>query len=257
MMFVNRYRFRWICFAAFLAYSVSFSEKAFFLRAVLPLFYLVVQRKTRSFVGPKTIVALMAALLMAVTAISRLGATDRTGGEFFSSSYIPASPMEYMVWRAGSVPIATAADALKVFDERLDNQPQRGATSTFLARLSGRQVVYFERMVFEAQWGQNTTGTGSSNSVYITEAYVNYGIPGIVLFSVLIGAILRFFGKTRDLAFQSLWMIFALNIYTAGLIGTLLSNGLIVVLVLALFVRFNPMESREALPGSRRQLITQ
>jgi hypothetical protein len=244
LMFLNRYRFRWVCFAAFLLYTISFSEKVFFLKAVLPLFYLIIQKRIHSILGPSAMVACMAGLLFpvtavsAVTAVSRLGSLDNPGGQFFSAQYIPNSPTEYMIWRAFSIPLVTAADAIRVFSEEFDDEPFKGATSTLLAKATDRELVPFERKVFAAQWGQNETGTGSSNSVYLTEAYVNFGVPGVVVFSIVVGIILRFFARTRDIAFQSLWMLFALNVYVAGLIGTLMSNGLIVMLFLAAFVKF-------------------
>ncbi|HEV2990119.1 MAG TPA: O-antigen polysaccharide polymerase Wzy, partial [Candidatus Angelobacter sp.] len=112
-----------------------------------------------------------------------------------------------------------------------------GATSTLLAHVSGRERVLFERSVFAAQWGQNETGTGSANSVYITEAYVNFGYAGVVIFSLMIGSILRLFAKSRDPAFQSLWILFCLNIYFAGLIGTLFSNGFVLLLFFSVFIK--------------------
>jgi hypothetical protein len=121
---------------------------------------------------------------------------------------------------------------------QFDDTLQLGATSSFLARISGRSIVPFERLVFASQWGQNETGTGSSNSVFITEAFVNFGLFGVAGFAFLIGVILHFLARSKDYAFQSIWMLFALNIYVAGLIGTLLSNGLLLVLMLAAFVRF-------------------
>lgn len=240
LMFLCRFRLRWICFTFFLLYTLSFAEKGFFFKAMVPVFYLIVQRRVASIIKPGMLVAAMAGLLAVITIAARVGESgeDRSVGDFFSARYIPASPSEYMVWRAAAIPLVTAADALLVFHERLQSQKLWGATSSFLARLRGVETVPFERLVFAEQWGQNETGTGSANSVYLTEAYVNFGVGGVILFSFFVGNILRLFAKSRDEAFQSVWMLFCLNIYCAGLIGTLLSNGFLLLLFFATFVRF-------------------
>jgi hypothetical protein len=86
------------------------------------------------------------------------------------------------------------------------------------------------------QWGQNETGTGSSNSVYITEAFVNFGWIGVVIFSIFIGRSLKWFARSRDEAFRSIWPLYVMGLYSAGLFGQLLSNGFILLLALGLFV---------------------
>lgn len=245
LMFLYRFKLRWICFLVFLIYSLSFAEKAFFFKAVVPLFYLLAIGEVRSILKPKLILAAMIVLMFLITAISRVGtAGEAGGGEFFSAHYGASGPAEYMLWRAASVPLVTAADSLYVFHERFKGMPQHGATSSLLAAASGRKVVPFERMVFAEQWGQNETGTGSANSVYITEAFVNFGISGVVIFSLSIGLILRLFALSRDPAFQSLWMLFCLNILYAGLIGTLLSNGFLLLLLLTMFIKFKDLPSQ-------------
>ena len=115
-----------------------------------------------------------------------------------------------------------------------------GATSTVIAGLTGKEKIQFERDVFAAQWGQNETGTGSSNSLYVTEAFVNFGHAGVVIFSVLVGLILRFFAQSKDEAFRSLWMLFALGVYTAPLTGMLFSNGFLVLMLISARIRFDP-----------------
>ena len=239
LMFLCRFKLRWICFGVFLVYTLSFAEKGMFFKAVVPLFYLVVQRQVRSLVRPSMLVAAILGLLALVTAVSRLGEGYETNDVgFFSARYVPSTPIDYMVWRAVAIPLITAADALVVFQEHFAGQPLHGATSSLLTRLSSVEIVPFERFVFAEQWGQNETGTGSANSVYLTEAYVNFGVAGVVLFSLFIGAVLRLFSISRDHAFQSVWLLLCLNLYYAGLIGTLLSNGFLLLMSTAILVRF-------------------
>lgn len=254
LMFLHRYKLRWVCFSLFLLYTISFAEKAFFFKAVLPILYLIIQRRIESFVKPRHIFSIILGLLFVVTLVSGVGNKgEGSSADFFSADYVPEGPFDYMMWRSFAIPLVTAADALKVFDQRLDGQWLNGMTSTPIAALTGRAPVAFERMVFAEQWGQNETATGSANSVYLTEAYVNFGLTGLVFASLLVGLILRYFAYSRDEAFQSLWMLFCLNIFFAGLIGTLLSNGFLLLMLPPAFLKFKGNESFG--PESTRTVI--
>ncbi len=248
MMFLHRMRLRWLAFAFFLVFCVSFVEKAFFLKATLPLFYLVAQRRIRVPLSPSVLVLGMLSLLMVVTVFSGAGAGESAADEaFFSTGYAPQGPVAHIVWRSVAIPVITAADAVRVLHENFNGQLLWGRTSSLIAGLTGMDHVEFERQVFAAEWGQSETGTGSSNSVYITEAYVNFGLPGIVIFSLIVGLLMRFFATSRDEAFRSLWPLFAMGIFTSGLIGLLFSNGFLMLFALGLFVRFtNLSHPREA-----------
>jgi hypothetical protein len=238
LMFINKFRWRWLLTGLFLIYSISFVEKAFFFKVILPLVYLFGTGLVRSRFGPKTTIATAAAILLFVTTVSGSGSGDMVGtsADFFSSDYAPSSPVAHIIWRAIAVPVFTAADALRVFHTYFGSQLLYGATSNFFASIFGLERIAFERIVFEVQWGQNETGTGSSNSVYITEAFINFGWFGVILFSLFIGQSLKWFARSRDEAFRSIWLLYVMGLYSAGLVGQLLSNGFIVILLIGLFV---------------------
>jgi hypothetical protein len=242
LMFVNKFRYRWLLTILFLVYSLSFVEKAFFLKVLLPLLYLFSTGMVRSKFGPKTTISVSMAILLFVTTISGAGSADTVGtsADFFSATYAPSSPFAHIVWRSLAVPVFTAADALRVFDIYFDGHALYGATSSFVASVSGMKRILFERIVFEFQWGQNETGTGSSNSVYITEAFVNFRWIGVVVFSLFIGRSLRVFAQSRDEAFRSIWPLYVMGLYSSGLLGQLLSNGFILLLIIGAFVHVRP-----------------
>lgn len=239
LMFLHSTKHRWLAFVFFLIYCISFVEKAFFLKAVLPLLYLVAQRRIRIPLSPAKLALAMVGMLLTITLFSGVGAADEASGEaFFSAAYLPQGPLSHLLWRSVAIPLVTAADAIRVLNDEFGGRVLWGATSSFLAAVLGQQRIEFERLVFAAQWGQNETGTGSSNSVYITEAFVNFGWIGVVLFSLFVGLVLRMFARSRDEAFRSLWMLFFLGVYTAGVVGLMLSNGFALLFALNLFVRF-------------------
>jgi hypothetical protein len=113
-----------------------------------------------------------------------------------------------------------------------------GATNSTLALLFNRPRVEFEREVYGFQWGQNEAGTGSANSVYLTEAYVNFGMFGVAIFSLLVGRILYIFMSSRDISIRAISILFLYSIYNSGLLSTLLSNGFLVMLLIAFFVKW-------------------
>lgn len=245
LMFLQRASGRWYAFAFFLVFTISFVEKAFFFKAVLPLIYLVVQRKIRFPLSPKALIGGALATLGLVTVLSGAGAAPEGGGDaFFTSSYVPQGPLGHLVWRSVAIPLVTAADAVRVLNDDFGGRVLWGSTSSLIAAATGQERIEFERLVFAAQWGQNETGTGSSNSVFLTEAYVNFGWLGALSFGVVAGLLLQLFRRSGDAAFQALWMLFAMGVYTSGLIGLLFSNGFILLFFIGLFIRFDPVNTR-------------
>lgn len=243
LMFINNFRWRWILTLLFIIYSISFVEKAFFLKIMLPLLYLFGAGKVKSKFGPNTTLAVAAGILLFVTTVSGSGSdivASNSSTDFFSSDYAPSSPLMHIIWRSIAVPVFTAADSLRVFYLYFHGNQLNGATSSFFAAAFGIQRIAFERIVFEFQWGQNETGTGSSNSVYIIEAFVNFGWYGVVLFSAFVGRSLKWFARSRDEAFRAVWPLYVLGLYSAGLIGQLLSNGFFVILLIGLFIHVRP-----------------
>ncbi|MDN4576467.1 hypothetical protein DBB29_10810 [Pandoraea cepalis] len=240
-MFLSRMRGRWLAVAFFFFYSISFLEKAFFLKAVIPLFYLVVVGQIRSRIRPGSLLMLMIGTVVLMAVISGAGESGVVStGSFFTPNYVPSSPLEHVVWRSVVIPMVTAADGLRLFNAQFGGSSLDGATSSFLAGLTGQTRIPFEQLVFALQWGQNETGTGSANSVFIIESYVNFGIFGVIFFSLMAGCILRLLVRSRDVAAGACWLLFAVGLYTAGLIGTMLSNGFIVLLMIIVFVRLKP-----------------
>lgn len=240
-LFLERSRYRFVLAAVFLGFSISFLAKALFVNVMLPLLYVFAQQKRSNGTRLLMVVVGSAVLLYVVSLLAFGGQSEfeSTGlaaaGDFFGAGYLPTGAFDHLIWRAMAVPMFTAADTLLVFAERFDSALLWGATSSLLAAVFGQERIPLEKLVFEQQWSWNDIA--SSNAVYITEAYVNFGWVGVGLFSLFVGQSLRWFRKSRDAAFKALWMIYCLAIFTSGLIGTLLSNGYVLMFAIALFVR--------------------
>lgn len=260
LMFLHGMRVRWLAAGFFFLFCISFLEKVFFFKIALPMLYLILQGKAHTRLSPRMMVLGMCAILAAVTVFSGSGQLGAIQGDgFFSVTYVPEGGLAHLLWRSVAIPMVTAADAIRVLAEHFNDQPLLGATSSFLAGMFGMERIEYERMVFAAQWGQNETGTGSANSVFFTEAFVNFGWLGVILFSYVVGLLMRMFAVSRDEAFKALWLLFAFGVYTSGLIGMLLSNGFILLFIMALFVRIRVRTSRgrSFLPAMRPSSSTQ
>src|SRR5690606_28535791 len=142
------------------------------------------------------------------------------GGDFWSPTYQPGGALDQLIWRIFSVPLFSAVDAIKLWETAF-NYPLGGATSSLLAGVFGLNRIEFERLVFAYEWGQNTAGTGAANSFFLTEAFVNFTWLGVIGFSAIAGLLFRMIATSRDEAFRSLWLLFGIALFSAGLIGIL------------------------------------
>ena len=246
LMFVHRAKWRWFAAIGFLLYAISFVEKAFFFKLALPLIYLFVTGKVRSRVGPKSAMVVALAVLLFVSAAAGVGSDYvEDQGDFFSTNYAPHGVVGHLIWRSIAIPMITAADAIRVFQDYFGGRAFYGATSGLISHAFGLQRIEFERILFEQQYGQNETGTGSANSVFITEAFINFGWLGVIGISLLVGMTLRWFASARDEAFRSIWPLYCVGLYTSGFIGLLFSNGFILIFFVAHFIQIRPYKGTE------------
>jgi hypothetical protein len=152
---------------------------------------------------------------------------------FFSTGYTSTTPLEQVIWRALVIPVVTSIDAVRLFFENFNGNPLLGATNATLSFFFQRPRIEFEKEVFNLQWGQNEAGTGSANSVYLTEAYVNFGWMGVAIFAFLVGRILYIFLSSKEISIKAISFLFIYGIFNSGLLSNLLSNGYLVMLLIA------------------------
>lgn len=247
LMFHLRSRLRWWCFVFFLVFCVSFMEKAFFLRAIIPMLFLAAQGRLRLPFRPGLLLALSFGLLLGVSLAAGMGDAGKApGADYLSSGYNPTGGLDFLVWRSLVIPVITAMDWLRIFHENFGGRFFGGGTSTLLAPLFGVPHVEFERAVYAAQWGQNATGTGNANAVFLLEAFVNWGYTGVLAAGCAVGMLFRLIRDSTDCCFQSLWLLLLFALFVAGLIGILVSNGYLVLLALVFFVRVRFPQGRPA-----------
>jgi hypothetical protein len=240
-LFIENSRLKYLFLAIFVAFSVSFLVKSLFVNAAFPLIYLLAQQRKLTIPRLVPVAGLVLCLLYVVSMLA-LGDAASKGADiadsqdladFFKTTYKASGPLDFLVWRSIAVPIFTAADTLRVFAERFGSEPLWGATSSFVAAIFSLDRVTLEKFVYEYQFGWNELA--NANAAFFTEAFANFYWYGVVLFSMFVGQSLRWFRMSDDIAFKALWMNYCFTLYTAGLIGTVLSNGYSLIFFLALF----------------------
>ncbi|TCP75502.1 hypothetical protein EC849_108104 [Pseudomonas putida] len=252
LMFLKKSPLRYLFLIVAFAFCISFLQKSLFLNVFLPVMVCFALAGRLSFKALVVCLGLAITILVAAVFLSlgggeagEINASGAPLAEYFSSKYLPSGAGDYFLWRAFAVPLFTATDTLLVQAEVLKNDFLLGSTSTLISLLTGAERVNIERYVFQHQFG-SWNEIANANAVYITDAYVNFGWLGVITFSLLIGQVFRWFRLSQDIAFKSLWPIFAFTLYSASLIGMLISNGFAYMLLHALLVRIGLGGSNEA-----------
>jgi hypothetical protein len=264
LLYSVKSRFRHLTALLFFGFCISFLQKALFLNLVLPLLaYLAMSnRLPRSgamvFIGGSIALLVLGSYLsLGSSTIGGSGFSFEDPAAYLSATYVFENPFDYIIWRAVAVPVFTATDTIIVHAEQFRSMPLMGATSSFIAALSGVERINMERIVFEHQFG-GWNDIANSNAVFITDAFINFDWIGLFLMSVVIGQVFRWFRISQDIGFRSLWPLFALVLFTAPFIGLLLSNGFAYMLFHATLLKIrstrppDPSPSPSSSPDSPR-----
>lgn len=237
LAFQLNHKLKYIVALIFFLYCISFLEKAYFLKLVLPIFFLYFFYSTNKllFLIRGLIIISSLFFLMFILA-GNTGFTTTRDEDFFSILYTPTGTIEAIIWRAGVVPIVSAIDAVRVFMTDFGGQFLLGKSSSLLAFISGSDQVNFERALYQTQFGGSDTG--NANQFFLIEAYINYGYAGVIFFSFLVGKITRFIILQKNIALISILPMLLFNLFNAGLIGNLFSNGLLMFLIIVNFIEF-------------------
>lgn len=134
------------------------------------------------------------------------------------------------------IPYVTAIDWLRYQRDHLEGRYVMGRSIRPVAFIFGIDPLYLEREVSSMQWGQNSTGTASSNAIFFVDAWVNFGFFGVVFYSFLFGVVIRLISDSQ---FPPLIASAIVPIYTAcfvSLTAIFFSGGLAIFCVLAVLV---------------------
>ncbi|MES2560304.1 MAG: O-antigen polymerase [Bacteroidota bacterium] len=234
--FLINHKYKNIFALFFLLYCISFLAKSYFLRLAIPLFFVYFSKADNK---PLYILkggAVIAGMIFLMYSFAGSKGLEVTNDEvFFSTLYLPQSMLEGIMWRSFVIPVMVAVDALILFTGDLKSNFMMGDTSSFIAFIKGSERINFERMVYQSQFGGSETG--NANSYYVIEAYVNFGLTGVMLFSFMIGRIMRFLIRKENVALTAMIPMFLLNLFSTGLISLLLSGGYLAFILFLMFVK--------------------
>lgn len=250
-------------------------QKGAIAAAALPLLVLfAMQRRRRAFiVTAVSSVALV--ILMYILASGRLGSiVEESGPETWqasetfkdsrtesradvqvrNASAVPESynilgrddQLSLIVNRVVWIPYVTAIDWLRYRRDELHGKLVLGRSIKPFAFLLGKPPINLENEVSALQWGQNETGTASSNAVFFVDAWVNFGVLGVIAYAALFAFTVKVIATSR---FVPLTVSAVVPVYTACLVAlppVFLSGGLAIFLVLALLLRGDCRDSSGA-----------
>jgi hypothetical protein len=247
--FITKAKYRKFLFLIFITYTISSLQKALFVSVIFPMLYVAMKKWKLSLTKILFIIVGSLALLYSLTMLASGSSAERppvisNSNDYFSASYVPTNELELLAWRSAAVPIFTATDTLRVFHEQFNDKPLLGSTSSFLSTIFFMERVPLERLVFTQQFG-GWNDIANANAVFFVDAYVNFGWFGVAIFSLFLGQTLRWFNKSMDEAFKSLWSLYCFSLFSASLIGMLLGNGYLAIFFLGLFVKTGSTKTTE------------
>jgi hypothetical protein len=152
----------------------------------------------------------------------------------------------FIVNRIVWIPYITAYDWFRFHHEILEDGHLRGRTIGIVSRIQGEPRYPIEQEVFKYQHGVFATATATANAVYFADAYVNFGWIGIVVYSLLIGAIFHVVVASRSLPLLAVSVMSTFSLMIASFPANLLSGGLALLLLLAWMLREPPAQRSPA-----------
>lgn len=246
-LFFVHHKLRFYFLGIFLFCVLLTLEKSVALMALIPIIILSVNASDRGKNKSFKIIAAVIVLISGVSFLARGGLQDETlvsvRGD--SAATIPEdykllkcdNQICYIANRVLWIPYATAIDWLRYQDEELDGNYVLGRSIGPIATLLDTTKINLEREVFAFQWGQNETGTGSSNTAYFIDAFVNFSWIGVILYAMILALIVKIIDVSDNCPVKCTIFISLFYLGVNSLPPMLFSGGLIVIIFIALFFK--------------------
>lgn len=244
-LFITRSKWRFVVLGAFLFSLALTLEKSRALVAMLPLVVIFVNsgKSKKAYL----VMVWLVLLIVLVSALARGGLTSGEGQpEANPLSGVPdeynlfvgeSSQVYYIINRVWYIPYVTAIDWLRYREIILNGESTHGRSISAIAWITGEERVNLEQEVFAFQWGQNDTGTGSANTVFYVDAYLNFGYLGVIIYSIILAFCVRVCICSANKALIACLAISVYYICFNSLSSMLFSGGLGFIFILALFFR--------------------
>lgn len=134
------------------------------------------------------------------------------------------------------VPYITAYDWLVFQDVGLGGRLTMGRSVSFVHYLFGEPKMQLEKIIYAYQRGASPGGAGTANTLFLVDAKLAFGWPGVVVYSFVLAccAAIIFSSPNVVLKFSSINSF--LVAIVSPLTATLLSGGLAIFVILALLI---------------------
>lgn len=244
-MFIARSKWRYVVLGAFLFSLALTLEKSRPLVALLPLIVLFVNvGKTRK---AYLVIAWLALFIVLISVLARGGISsdERPVGDARLLS-VPdeynlfvgkTSQLYYVINRVLYIPYVTAIDWLRYRELILNGENTFGRSINAIAFIAGEERINLEQEIFAFQWDQNESGTGSANTAFYVDAYLNFDYLGVIIYSIILSFCIRVCVCSSNKALISCLAISLYSVCFNSLSGILFSGGLGFILILALFCK--------------------
>lgn len=151
----------------------------------------------------------------------------------FESTYVLGL---VLIDRVFWVPYITAYDWLVFQDVGLGGRLTMGRSVSFVHYLFGEPKMQLEKIIYAYQRGASPGGAGTANTLFLVDAKLAFGWPGVVVYSFVLAccAAIIFSSSNVVLKFSSINSF--LVAIVSPLTATLLSGGLAIFVILALLL---------------------
>lgn len=141
------------------------------------------------------------------------------------------------------IPYVTAYDWMRFGDEILNSKLTLGRSIGIYAWLIGEPKMEIEKMVYEYEFGVPEGGAGASNTVFLVDAKLAFGWIGVIFYCVVFVFCSAVIFSSRNVVvkFASVTSFFTATV--SPLTATLLSGGLIFLMLISLLYEHDGVES--------------
>lgn len=166
--------------------------------------------------------------------VQNVSLVDQEDYQFLLHDLDEGSTLTYLLNRIIWVPFVTVYDSFYYWQVTYDDY-LLFSINRHLSALFGFDYADLERNVFRFQYGSGTDSTGNANASYIAEAYIGFGLTGVILFSTVLGAIFGVIVKSGVKPFVCSLPIIAIGLLSASFLSMLFSGGLLFFLSFFVF----------------------
>lgn len=140
--------------------------------------------------------------------------------------------LRIVVNRAFWIPFVTVYDAILYWEIYHQALPIGVGVNRHLASAFGRPFADLERSIFRFQFGSGIDSTGNANFAFYVEGYIGFGLPGLIAYSIIAGAIFGMIGASNSPVAAASSLAPTFSLLNSSLISSLGSGGIL------LFVAF-------------------